>query len=73
MERLKAIWDAIPRKVKYLALTLLLHAVSVKFPQLPLPNPDVLDLLTGGGLLGGHVLTDISANLGVLRDPKLAV
>lgn len=67
MERLARIWDSIPRKLKYLALTLLLHAAKAKFPDLPLPELATLDMLSGGGLLGGHILTDVAASLGASR------
>jgi len=60
-------FGAIPRKVKYLALTLLLYGLKSRFPGAPLPEPQDLEWLVGGGLIGGHVLTDVATNIGAFR------
>lgn len=63
MNALTAIWIAIPRKVKYAILTLILFGVKKIWPDMPLPDPDTI-IQGGGVLLGGHIVTDVATNFG---------
>lgn len=58
MKALKEMLAKVPRKVVYLLAAFVLNALAVKFPGLPLPQPDTIaDWAVV--LVGAHTVTDI--------------
>lgn len=55
----KALVGKIPRKIVYVFSALVLNAIAVKFPSLPLPTPDTIADWTMV-VVGAHTLTDIA-------------
>ena len=58
IKKLQALLAKLPRKVLYLFVATVLHGLAVKFPGLPLPNPDTITDWAVV-LIGAHTATDI--------------